>query len=321
MYGTPLNDERMTRTTELTSGGNIAIAVPVESNLEVVAKSSSVPPDVAAAIVSGPVAQNVMEAIRLGHAAALPNGPRDWVMVAHPLGSYGDGKQAVLVAASPATSVDIALGKTILVVCALGIVLVSIAGVLLGNYISKPIEVLEEGFLQILNGRTDLRFEIEHAVFGGLVFRINTLLNQLMGVQEDDTDEDGRPSVAPSAAAFQGALEVSEKSSANTEQVDVGVAAALGAEAADSYYRRIFAEYIQAKRTIGDPVDHITETSFIERIRQREAEMAEKTGRPSFGIKYSSEARKSCSSLCSSRNRPSPFTSSRESPADTPCSF
>ena len=37
---------------------------------------------------------------------------------------------------------------------------------------------------------TDVRFEIEHAELGGLVFRLNSLLNQLMGVQEDDTDED-----------------------------------------------------------------------------------------------------------------------------------
>jgi len=162
----------------------------------------------------------------------------------------------------------------------LGIILVSIAGWLLGNYISKPVEEIEEGLLQILNGRTDLRFEIEHAVLGGLVFRINTLLNQLMGVQEDDTDDEGRPSLAPSATAFQGALEVGEQQSAQTEQVDMETAARLAQEPAESYYPRIFREYIQAKRTIGDPVDHITEASFIERIKQREQEMSSKSGRP-----------------------------------------
>ena len=49
----------------------------------------------------------------------------------------------------------------------------------------------------ILNGKTDLRFELEHPELGGLVFRLNSLLNQLMGVQEDDTDDDGRPSRPP----------------------------------------------------------------------------------------------------------------------------
>ena len=45
----------------------------------------------------------------------------------------------------------------------------------------------------------DRRFEIEHAELGGLVFRLNSLLNQLIGVQEDETDADGRPTPAPEA--------------------------------------------------------------------------------------------------------------------------
>ena len=77
-----------------------------------------------------------------------------------------------------------------------------LGGFLLGNYLSRPIEELEEGLLAILNGKTDLRFEIEHAELGGLVFRLNSLLNQLMGVQEDDTDEEGRPSRPPAASDF-----------------------------------------------------------------------------------------------------------------------
>ncbi|MFW5739113.1 MAG: MXAN_5187 C-terminal domain-containing protein, partial [Myxococcota bacterium] len=104
-------------------------------------------------------------------------------------------------------------------------------------------------------------------------------LNQLMGVQEDDTDDEGRPSLAPSATAFQGALDVDENASGEAK-VDMAAAAALAAEPADQYYPRIFREYIQAKKSIGDPVDHITEASFIERIKQREQETSSKTGHP-----------------------------------------
>lgn len=280
VYGTPLNDERLTRTTDKTSGGAIVVGVPTARGLETVAKSKSVPPEVASALAQDPLAPNVLAALKLDNASRITGGLPDWVVVANPLGGYGDGRQAVLLAVAPAKTADLGgVTAAIAGMVGLGIVLVSIAGVLLGNYISKPIEELEEGLLQILNGRTDLRFELEHAVLGGLVFRINTLLNQLMGVQEDDTDEDGRPSLAPSAKAFGGALEVDEKSSAGAEQVDAGVAAALAAEPAPSYYRRIFQEYIQAKRSIGDPTDHITEASFVERIQQREQEMSSRTGR------------------------------------------
>jgi len=118
-------------------------------------------------------------------------------------------------------------------------------------------------------------------VLGGVVFRINTLLNQLMGVQEDDTDEDGRPSLAPSTNAFQGALDVdAPAAAASAEKVDPAVASALAAEPAEQYYARLFQEYVNAKRSIGDAVDHITKDSFVERIRQREAEQSAKSGRP-----------------------------------------
>ncbi|MBI5535047.1 MAG: hypothetical protein HY898_20135 [Deltaproteobacteria bacterium] len=280
IFGTPLNDERVTKAAGAAS--DIVMIVPVDQGLEVVAKSSTVSAEIATAVVSPPVGANALAALKQGHATLIEGGPSGWFLAAQPLGGYGDGKQAMLIATAPATLADTGslLAWPILGALMLGIVLVSIGGVLLGNYISKPIEELEEGLLQILNGKTDLRFEIEHAVMGGLVFRINTLLNQLMGVPEDDTDDEGRPSQAPSATAFQGALEVDEKSKDATEPVDARVASALAAEPADAYYHRIFSEYIQAKKTIGDPVDHITESSFVERIRQRESEMSQRVGRP-----------------------------------------
>jgi hypothetical protein len=281
IYGTPLNDERITKATG--SAGEVLMVIPTEQGIEVVAKSSVTNAELASAAAKAPVSTNTLAALKQGHPTLIEGAPSGWIVTAQPLGGYGDGKQAMLVAAAPATLADTTalLLWPILGAMMLGIVLVSIAGVLLGNYYSKPIEVLEEGLLQILNGKTDMRFEIEHAEIGGLVFRINTLLNQLMGVPEDDTDEEGRPSQAPSATAFQGALEVDEKSKdAGTEPVDARVAAALAAEPADAYYHRIFSEYIDAKRTIGDPVDHITESSFVDRIRQRETEMTQRVGRP-----------------------------------------
>jgi hypothetical protein len=57
--------------------------------------------------------------------------------------------------------------------------------------------------LAIINGQSDLRFQLEHPELGGLVFRINSLLNAMMGVAEDTTDDQGRPSQGPSAQGFQ----------------------------------------------------------------------------------------------------------------------
>jgi hypothetical protein len=139
-----------------------------------------------------------------------------------------------------------------------------------------------------MNGKTDLRFEIEHAEYGGLVFRINSLLNQLFGVQEDETDDQGRPSRAPSSTSFEDALSVDERMATSADGADAGDQRTLREEPEAKYYARIFGEYIAGKRSLGDPVDHITQEAFTARIRASEAEMAQKHGKP---VRYKVEVR------------------------------
>jgi hypothetical protein len=63
---------------------------------------------------------------------------------------------------------------------------------------------------------------------------------------------------------------------------------ALRDEPADAYYRRIFDEYITAKRSLGDPVEGIALAVFVERIQASEREMSEKHGKP---VRYKIEVR------------------------------
>jgi hypothetical protein len=137
---------------------------------------------------------------------------------------------------------------------------------------------LEDGLLAVINGNQTLRFQLEHPEFGGLVFRINSLLNALMGVAEDNTDEQGRPSVSPDAHHFEEALSVDESSIANP-QVDAGTIASLAAEPAEAYYSRIFRDYVSAKQKLGDPIDGLSYDGFMNRIRANEQEMSAKYGR------------------------------------------
>ncbi|HTJ82482.1 MAG TPA: MXAN_5187 C-terminal domain-containing protein, partial [Polyangiaceae bacterium] len=143
---------------------------------------------------------------------------------------------------------------------------------------SKPVQEIEDGLLAIMNGQTARRLEIEHAELGGIVFRINSLLNQLFGVAEDDTDEEGRPSRAPAAGAFNEALSVDESIAMGGGTAED--AATLHAEPEAAYYHRVFAEYVDAKKQIGDPTDHIAEGDFSAKLRASELELAQKHGKP-----------------------------------------
>jgi hypothetical protein len=203
VLGTPLNDERLTRTSELTSGAFLALARSSDKGLEMVADSRA-GGAVESALDAPPVAAAARSAAASKGVAMADGAAEDRVIGALPLEGYG-GTDTVLVASVPSSRVSSlsSLLWPVLAVGGLSLVLVVFGGVLLGNYISQPVSELEDGLLAIINGQQDLRFQIEHAELGGLVFRINSLLNAMTGVPEDTTDDQGRPSKAPSAQGFQ----------------------------------------------------------------------------------------------------------------------
>jgi len=195
--GSPLNDERLSQVSRITSGQALTVGVvETPEATTVLAEGSALGP------------RSVFEAIRqqsvLGRAATSLKVGRALfdddvaVYAAEPLSGY-EGAQTFVVAGMAQSLVPSVAGLLwpIFAVTVLGILLVVGGGMFLGNYISEPISELEEGLLSVINGRTNLRFELEHPDLGGLVFRINSLLNALMGVPE--TDSDGRTSQPPGA--------------------------------------------------------------------------------------------------------------------------
>ncbi len=195
ILGVPINDDRLGHVSRLTSGFPLALAAEVSPGVTSVVATSSglnrdalpdafVQPNSAAALQGGKIV--------VGHAAAW-NSEGASVAFA-PLSGYVDAR-ATVVALAPHS--DFGHLPTTLWpiwgVVVLGLLLVGVVGSAIGAYISRPISQLEEGLLSIINGKTDMRFELEHEELGGLVSRINSLLNSLTGVSEAD-DETRRAS-------------------------------------------------------------------------------------------------------------------------------
>lgn len=264
VLGMGLNDA-MTKVSDLTSGGGLAIYVSDGKDVKVAAASND-----AAKALEQEAADEVKTSISSGHAASgAGNGV---VFAASPLDGFGEGKHVAALAIGNPYLIDAPAGLAwpVLGATLLGLVLVVVGGGFLGAYISTPINTLEEGLLAIVNGQSDKRFNLEHEELGGLAFRIDQLLNALMGVEEDTSDEDGRLSHPPSAKSYQPAAEV--EAGAET--------AALKNEDAEMYYQRLYAEYIAAKKALGEATDHITEATFRSRIQSMESEASQKHGRP-----------------------------------------
>lgn len=181
-------------------------------------------------------------------------------------------RTAALATASPVT--------TILVMTAIGLLLVLVYGFMIGTSLIKPIEQMEEGVLAVINGRTDLRLDIESAELGGLAYRINQLLNVFTGTPEEDSD--GRVSSAPEAAWASDAGSTPSApvraAEANAEDEDPALAAKLAEEAEDAYYERIFQEYVAAKEAQGENVSSITKERFVQRLQANEQSLLKKHG-------------------------------------------
>jgi hypothetical protein len=195
--GAPLNDERLGAISQSTSGLSLAVAVSRDgAGVELIASAEG-------GAGSSPFGA-ASERGLLGQAAAALSAGRAFfedegaVYAAEPLSGY-DAEGVLLLAAASQSLVPSVPGLLwpLLGVVVLGILLSAAGATVLGNYLAEPIAQLEEGLLSIINGRRNLRFDIEHPDLGGLVFRINSLLNALMGVPE--TDADGRTSQPPGA--------------------------------------------------------------------------------------------------------------------------
>lgn len=260
VLGVALNDA-LARVTEASAGRGVLLV-----NDKGDALASTTGDDVKKAVKDA--AGDVKAALTTGN--VLAGGKGDMLFAIAPLDGFGEKKSAV-VAAAPASLLGgaSAIPLSILGVMVLGLILVVAGGWFLGNYISQPLATLEEGLLAILNGQSDKRFDLDHAELGGLAFRIDQLLNQLMGVEEDNTDAEGRVSKAPHTAS---AVQQYGESLASTPD--------LSQEPAEQYYARLYGEYIQAKRGLGEPVDHITDVAFKTRIQSMEQEAQAKHNRP-----------------------------------------
>lgn len=165
--------------------------------------------------------------------------------------------------------------NVILMLMALFAVLVIVYGFVVGGALEKPIEEIEEGVLAVINGRHDLRLDIESAELGGLAYRINQLLNVFTGVQETAEDSTG-DGADWSDKAFADPVAAGGGGGAADAVDDPAMAAQLAAEPEASYYARVYREYVAAKQANGENVSNIPQDKFIQRLKGNEEALVKK---------------------------------------------
>lgn len=214
----------------------------------------------------------------------------EYVAVSGPAPGSQEGTQLAMVVLADRTAQTAKASPVsmILILTALGVLVVLIYGFLIGTSFIKPIEQMEEGILAVINGRTDLRIDLQSAEYGGLVYRINQLLNVFTGTPEED--EQGRVSTPPGqrwdeegqssagVAVPQAAAVPAEAAAAPPaeEPEDPALAAQLAAEPEDAYYGRVYREYVAAKQAAGEDVSNIPQDKFVQRLKANEQGLIKK---------------------------------------------
>jgi hypothetical protein len=200
---------------------------------------------------------------------------------------------AFIVLGNRTEAIGLASSTNLILILTIVFVLVVVGyGFGIGTLLLRPLEQIEEGVLAVINGRTDMRLDVQSAEFGGLAYRINQLLNVFTGVQETAEDESGRVSSPPDQAAWKdqefadqpsggaagGAATASAAGGANDPIDDPAVAGPLAAEAEADYYARIYKEYVAAKQAVGENVANIPQDRFTQRLKGNEDALVKKHG-------------------------------------------
>jgi hypothetical protein len=220
---------------------------------------------------------------RLAEQALQRNGPtgtehftlegQDYAVGAAPLpGNFADKTSGVLLLSSVSAELAHARqpGRTVILFGLLAILVALGAAVMTAKRFMSPLDQIELGVGEVINGNIDYTFKPVGPDFEGLSNSLNVMLARLLG--RDEPNED---------AVEEEDSEV-ERWRAENMILDEGDgapsagAAALGAESEAAYYPRLFNEYASALKAAGKSPDGVSVPAFMAKLRLAEAGLKQK---------------------------------------------
>jgi hypothetical protein len=169
---------------------------------------------------------------------------------------------------SPVSDVANTAGTIKMFIILLGIGALGIS--LVGLYLSHrrliaQVDQVELGITDIINGNVDRTFRPVGLELDGLANGLNVMLARLLGRPEpgeEEFDDEGNP-IIPGRVDFE---EGDEK-----PQTDPDLAR-LAQESEPDYYKRVFTEYVAARKSVGSP-DDVSFENFIAKLKVNEGKL------------------------------------------------
>jgi hypothetical protein len=200
---------------------------------------------------------------------------QDYLAIAAPL--YPQDHTAgfvILQARADATASE--TGAKVFIFGLLAILVAVAAAAMTANRFIKPLDSIELGVAEIINGNIDYTFRPVGPDFEGLSNSLNVMLARLLGREEpnedDVEDDDGGQRWQSDQMVIDdlGAAEVTGRPSSDP------AVTALAAESDGAYYPRLYAEYQAAMKASGKPTKGLSVQLFTAKLRLLEGGLKQK---------------------------------------------
>jgi hypothetical protein len=201
---------------------------------------------------------------------------REYAAVAAPLhGNAFDKTSGFLVLKSTADALE-PVGGVGMKVIGFGILALLVAlgaSVMTSLRFMKPLDKIELGVAEIINGNIDYQFKPVGPDFEGLSNGLNVMLARLLGREEPNEDEVEEEADESNRWRSDQMLVEDNAPGAATNDAD---AAALAQESEPIYFARIFNEYVAALKSQQKPTKGITVQAFTAKLRLIEGGLRQK---------------------------------------------
>jgi hypothetical protein len=197
------------------------------------------------------------------------------VVVASSPGNFADKSSGFVVLASPVAGMASvhAAGMKVVWLGLLAIVVALAASVMTARRFIAPLDKIELGVAEVINGNIDYAFKPVGQDFEGLSNSLNVMLARLLGREEPNEEAVEEEEEEGGKQTWKAEAMVIEETDGRAPS---GTAAALGAEHEAAYYPRLYGEYLTALQRLGQPSEGMSMLAFMAKLSVTEAGLRQK---------------------------------------------
>jgi len=201
---------------------------------------------------------------------------RDYMAIAAPL--YAGEKTAgvvVLRTLAPGEAEARGAGGKVLLLGGLGLLVAIIASVMTAKRFINPLDKIELGVAEVINGNIDYTFRPVGPDFEGLSNSLNVMLARLLGKEDPNEEEVDDDTETPRWRSDQIIVE-DLPAAPNPQATNDPATLTLAGESEASYFPRLYNEYAAAMKAAGKPTKGMAVQLFTAKLRLIEGGLKEK---------------------------------------------